>query len=268
MKKLILNLIAFTFITAAFTHCGNSSSSASNREENKENTQTYDELSIEIRKYEDKQSDCKSEDCTYVLLKVPQLKGGNPKAVDRINNFIDSRFHEALKSRLPEPMGNASIQDMAHGFIEGYELFILEFPDSERQWYLEIDGTKSELGEDYFTLYIDQKEYMGGAHPSKFVTLASFDLTSGTTINILDLYDKKQLERLAEERFRKIHKLKQDQDLNDAGFMFENGIFVLPENMALTNEGILFVYNSYEVAAYSEGETRFTIPYSELSPTA
>lgn len=268
MKKYIFNLAAIALLGAFLASCGNPSTTETNTQNTKENHTKNDDVSFEIKKYENRQSNCKNDDCTYVVLQIPKLNGGNQKVIDRINNMIDAQFHEAIKSRLPEPMGNASLQDMTEQFIEGYEMFILEFPDSERAWYLEIDGSKSELGKDYFTLYVNHNEYLGGAHPSRFVTLASFDLSSGNQIDILDRYDETQLLKLAEDRFRKIHSLSETKDLNDAGFMFENGRFVLPENMALTSEGVLFVYNSYEVAAYSEGETRFVIPYSELAPAA
>jgi hypothetical protein len=46
--------------------------------------------------------------------------------------------------------------------------------------------------------------------------------------------------------------------------MFEGGKFALPENMGLTRDGVLLFYNSYEVAAYAEGETKFVIPYGKL----
>ena len=111
---------------------------------------------------------------------------------------------------------------------------------------------------------VSHDEYLGGAHGAVFTQLQSFDLSTGNMINVTQKYDADKLLSLAETKFREIHKLDSEADLNDAGFMFEDGKFTLPENMGLTKEGVLMIYNSYEVASYAQGETRFTIPYSAL----
>lgn len=254
------------FFCSLLWSCGNPATQNTGDDATTDATLGYDEVTLEIKKYEEREADCHAnDDCTYVVLQVPQLDGGNPDAVNPINSFVDEHFRETLKSRLPEPLGNAPLQDLCAGFIEGYELFVLEFPDTQQKWFLEIDGSKSILTEEFFTFYGTHSEYLGGAHPSQFVTLASFDLSTGSPIVIEERFNSELLWQIAESRFRETHNLTQDEDLNDAGFMFENGKFILPENMALTAEGILMVYNPYEVVAYSEGETRFVISYDELN---
>ncbi len=222
-------------------------------------------VTMEIEKYADREKDCKGEDCTYVNLQMPVLVGSDEAALNQINSFINGQFHEALKSRLAEPQGNTPLDAMCASFIQSYELFLVEFPDSDQKWYLEIDGTESIVADDYFTLVVNQDEYLGGAHPAVFTQLRSFDLSTGNFIDIVDKYGKEKLLALAERRFRTINELDSRANLNDAGFMFEDGKFTLPENMGLTKEGVLVVYNSYEVASYAQGETRFTIPYSALA---
>jgi hypothetical protein len=41
--------------------------------------------------------------------------------------------------------------------------------------------------------------------------------------------------------------------------------FVLPENIGYNEEGLLLLYNTYEIASYAMGITEFTIPYSEIN---
>lgn len=267
MKNLILKISFVLALTTFLFSCGSTNKPDSGTEstDGSELIENAAPVLMEIKKYEDSEEGCKIEDCTYIKLQVPVLSGGNEAAIEKINSYIDGQFHEAVKSRLAEPLGNAPLETMCASFIEGYELFMMEFPDSEQKWYLEMEGLESLVAEDYFTLMLNQSEYLGGAHSAAFTQLNTFDISSGNMIDVVDRYGRGKLTKIAETYFREKNKLTSDQDLNDAGFMFENGKFVLPENIGLTPEGILMVYNSYEVASYAQGETRFVIPYSELT---
>lgn len=124
----------------------------------------YEAISIEAMRIDAKVATCKDGDeCTYVSVSAPMLTGGKPAIIDDINSYTELQVREALRSRQPEPRGNASLQALADGFIEGYKLFVMEFPDSKEQWYLEIEGEKSILTDEYFTLVLSQNEYVGGS---------------------------------------------------------------------------------------------------------
>jgi hypothetical protein len=41
--------------------------------------------------------------------------------------------------------------------------------------------------------------------------------------------------------------------------------FKLPENIGFNDEGVIFLYNTYELSSYAQGITEFTIPYNEIS---
>lgn len=267
MKNQIFKITFALALSTFLLSCGNTNKPDSDIENtnSSEVSENATPVLMEIKKYEDREEGCRTEDCTFIELQVPVLGGGNEAAIEKINAYINGQFHEAVKSRLAEPLGNAPLETMCASFIEGYELFMLEFPDSEQKWYLEMDGDKSLVEEDYFTLVLNQSEYLGGAHSAAFTQLNSFDISNGNMIDVVDRYGKGKLSKIAEGYFREMNKLTSDEDLNDAGFMFENGKFVLPENMGLTADGILMVYNTYEVASYDQGETRFVIPYSELT---
>ena len=267
MKNLFLKITFALALTTYLMSCGSTikPDSTSGNTEASELSENLTPVLMEIKKYSAREKDCKAEDCTYIELQMPVLSGGNDAAIDKINDFINGQYHEAVKSRLAEPLGNAPLETMCASFIEGYELFMLEFPDSEQKWFMEMDGRKSLVEADYFTMILNQSEYLGGAHSASFTQITSFNISNGNMIDIVDRYGRAKLTKIAEGYFRENNKLTSDQDLNDAGFMFEDGKFVLPENMGLTAEGILMVYNAYEVASFAQGETRFVIPYSELT---
>jgi len=41
--------------------------------------------------------------------------------------------------------------------------------------------------------------------------------------------------------------------------------FKLPENIGFNEEGVIFLYNTYEIASYAQGITEFTVPYNEIA---
>lgn len=261
------SFIALLFI-AVLASCNSGSAKQEGSLDNSSDTSSTANISpikMEIKKYGDREEGCKTDDCTYIELRMPVIDGGEATAMKKINTYIDDVFREAVKARLSEPMGNTTIEAMCSSFIEGYKMFMMEFPDSEQKWYLKIDGSKSIVGDDYFTAVVNNEEYLGGAHSAAFTQLNSFELSNGNMIDITEKYGAGKLLPLAESKFRELNKLDSKADLNDAGFMFKDGEFALPENMGLTKEGVLMVYNSYEVASYAQGETRFIIPYSALN---
>lgn len=268
MKLAIAQFLTVVLFSMALGSCTNGTPKEGDDSDKSADTLTSATVlpvKMEVKKYIDREEGCNSEDCTYIELQKPVVDGGEAGAMKKINTYIDDVYREAVKSRLAEPLGNASIETLSEAFIEGYNLFMMEFPDSDQKWYLEIDGTNSIIGPDFFTAVVSHDEYLGGAHGAVFTQLQSFDLSTGNMINVTQKYDADKLLSLAETKFREIHKLDSEADLNDAGFMFKNGKFALPENMGLTREGILMVYNSYEVASYAQGETRFTIPYTAIN---
>ena len=76
--------------------------------------------------------------------------------------------------------------------------------------------------------------------------------------------DKNALRVLAEKAFR----TERAEAFNE-GFDFdETFVFDLPINFGLTETGILFYYNAYEVGPYALGSTEFVIPFAELGNLA
>jgi hypothetical protein len=58
--------------------------------------------------------------------------------------------------------------------------------------------------------------------------------------------------------------LADDADLKQAGFSFPGGNFALPENFGFASDGLIFYYNSYDIAPYYFGPTEVRIPYQEV----
>jgi hypothetical protein len=76
-------------------------------------------------------------------------------------------------------------------------------------------------------------------------------------------YEEK-LTQLGEKAFRKERALTDTASLQKNYFEFPANKFTLNQNYGFTKEGIVFYYNSYEIAAYAAGPTEVIIPYEEI----
>ncbi len=223
------------------------------------------ELSYE--EYSATEEGCDGTECTEVHIVVPVLTGGDSTIADQISRKIEDQYRQLIKSRLPEPKSTGSWESLAASFIEGYELFKMEFPDDPTAWYLYLDGKESTiLGDSVLTTVVDDSEFMGGAHGNTATLIQSYSLKDGERIDLVSRYGDK-LKKVAERKFREQHSLSANEDLNEAGFIFPEEGFILPDNIGYTTEGLTLVYNPYEVAPYSTGAIVVNISLSELEST-
>lgn len=92
------------------------------------------------------------------------------------------------------------------------------------------------------TSYMDTS----GAHGNLNISFLNFNAKTGKLIANTDLFnDKKAFFKLAKTYYQN------NIDKKDAVFDSEN--FVLPANIGYTEDGIILLYNTYEIAAYSAG---------------
>ncbi|MBP6862703.1 MAG: DUF3298 domain-containing protein [Neisseriaceae bacterium] len=110
--------------------------------------------------------------------------------------------------------------------------------------------------------------YSGGAHGSAWVHFDNIDVKNQRVVTLPDLFsaaELKALTRIAEPFFRLDNDVKATETLTQAGYWFEKDQFKLPEQFALTEDGLLFVYGQYEVAPYSMGMPDFVLPYRAIA---
>jgi len=67
------------------------------------------------------------------------------------------------------------------------------------------------------------------------------------------------------EAFKPIAKKYFYENIEDKNLLFKPENFVLPVNFSYSLDGLLLLYNVYEIAPYSSGVIDFTIPFDELT---
>jgi hypothetical protein len=109
---------------------------------------------------------------------------------------------------------------------------------------------------------------MGGAHPFGTILYVNFDSSTGRPAKLIDFLktgSMPQLESIAEARFRRDHGLSSAQRLSEAGYNFAGDRFHLNDNYSFGESALVFVFNTYEIAAGAMGPTELTIPYAEIT---
>jgi hypothetical protein len=223
-------------------------------------------LRFQMRTREMTYADCVagSEGCTYVRLDYPTAVEAPPgTAVEAVSSAIDS-FLEAPLHQDDPPAG---VNALMARFLSDFAEFKAAEPRSAQSWFLERKAFVLRSASNLLSLSFSERSYLGGAHGLEVVHYLNLDPATGEKKALTDLLKEGALPeatRLAEIRFREVRGIAEGVSFADAGFTFENGVFVLGGNCALRDDGLACAYNAYDVAAYSMGATEIVVPTREI----
>lgn len=198
-----------------------------------------------------------TDDNSLVEIYVPKAIGN-----DMVSNKINTKINELLITSLAigdsEAAPSSSVEESVSRFNNEYKSFKADFPESPVVWEAQIDGEVTYQSDAIISLAITNYQNTGGAHGNVVINFLNFDALTGDSISNSDLFsDFSALESLAKDHFYKeISDKKEDY--------FEPDNFILPANMGLNDEGLILLYNTYEIAPYSSGITEIHIPFSEI----
>ena len=196
------------------------------------------------------------------------------KAVISYPVFKDQSLNDFLKNKImaTADVGRSyqSYQAYADGFIKEFEDFSLQQKEYQQTWFLDIATKVIHQQKAYLAMQTKFVSYVGGAHPNSVFSYLNYDPISGKEILLDSLIlpgSWNKLNTIAEKIFRKNEKLSATSSLKD-GYFFKDDIFALNQNFTITDEGLQFMYNPYEIKAYVYGTTTLVIPFSELKEIA
>lgn len=196
--------------------------------------------------------------CTYPLF------SGSP-ASDGVNNTLLLAVTGVDPSR---PHGPVSVQGTATTFIGEYDDFRKEDPEAT-PWYSETTGSVLLNRSGLLTVGITTDMYTGGAHGMNSTAYYVFDAETGERLQNGDLFlpgSEARLDALVERRYREAKGLAPNEPLNgEKGELFED-VIRHNDNFAVTDLGITFLYNPYEIAPYAVGPIEVDLKWAELQP--
>lgn len=194
-----------------------------------------------------------------VEINIPKANG-NELVINNINEEINKTVSEALHVGNPETITSKSVEESITSFNNEYESFKNDFPETELPWEAQIDGEVIFQSSSIITIALTSYVNTGGAHGLLNVSFLNFDSITGEKIPNRNLIKNTS----AFKKLAKTHLDKAIAEKDDAIFKMET--FELPTNMGYSENGLVLLYNTYEIAPYSTGIIEFTIPFEDVEP--
>lgn len=200
-----------------------------------------------------------SANCTYIMYTYPVFSCTTPLA-DTLNNFVKHTLGASNKTTLE--------QSQQH-FINDYIQFKKQNPSSQQVWYSNAKLKVVHQNQAIISMAYYMDDFTGGAHGMHATSFTNYWQKTAKLINIKELFNDenaKALNILAEFAFRKSKGLSPEADLDSAGFWFKDNVFDLNDNFKITEEGITWLFNPYEVAPYAAGIIEVFLPKNDFMP--
>ena len=228
-KKLLLLLGSFFFIFAC----------------NEESKTTFSEANIT------------TDTNKLVEVNIPNALGNNLVSIE-INSEIRKTVISALQIGEQETITSKTIEESIRLFNEEYRAFNVDFPDSTVPWEAQIDGEVMFQSPEIISIAITSYVNTGGAHGITNISFLNFNTITGKRIFNSNLFTN-------EAAFKAVAKPYFQDAIKGDDALFEPEKFELPANIGYNADGIILMYNTYEIAPYSTGIIDFTIPIEEVN---
>lgn len=199
----------------------------------------------------------KSKDTTKASVTYPVFPS------QKINEFIQLN---ALKSDNPDQPDYKSYKEVTDRFIKDFDDYQKQNKDDHKTWSKEITIRVLPQRKNYLGLKYTFVDYAGGAHFNSAFIYQNYNPQTNHQITLDSLIKPGSMPKLtaiAEGIFRKQEKLTPTQSLAE-GYFFENNKFRLNDNFTITDKGLKFLYNQYEIKSFAEGITELLIPYDAI----
>ena len=199
-----------------------------------------------------------SENNSPVEVNIPKAIGKGEMA-NSINSELEQLVVDALTIGKQSKIQVKSIEESIIAFNQDYEAFKADFPDSSQIWEAQIDGEVIFQSSEIISVSITSYANTGGAHGILNISFLNFDSSTGKLISNKNLFtDIDGFKTLAETYFKKA--------IKENDVLFNQDKFQLPTNIGYTEDGLVLLYNTYEIAPYSTGIIEFAIPFKDIEP--
>lgn len=207
-----------------------------------------------------------SENETYCRVRYPVFSDG--KHAETINRYLLGWIADStVFGSVAGDSAGITIEGLADSFFAEYDSFRKDFPVNW-PYQFELDGSVLLNRSGILTVELSYYAYTGGAHGNSHTEYFVFETMTGKRLGLNDVFVEdfeKPLNKLIDSRYRQMRGLSPADRLDgEKGMLFENFIH-FNENFALTDQGVSFFYNNYEITAYAFGPTKIDLSYSKLA---
>jgi len=183
---------------------------------------------------------------------------------------VSSKINQGIASNIAsqiaffdEETDSLTLDNAIAQFENRFIQFKNDFEADATPWEVNVNSEVVFQSPNVITVSIDSYTYTGGAHGNSVVTLLNLDPVTGDLYTQNELFKKSpDFIKLVEDYFKTETTSKSN---DNPGNYFFGEDFKLPENIGFNEKGVIFLYNTYELASYAQGITEFIIPYDALS---
>ncbi len=208
-----------------------------------------------------KNCDTADYDCSVIALQILRASGKKEVAAE-INRNLDEHVIKLISTQEDPEIYN--LEELSEKFLTDYQEAAKNFSE-EPPWEAYVDQQVYMRNDSIISVGINTEIFSGGAHGYKTVTFLNFNPSSGELLSKNDIF-KEGFTSFVEQGFRRQEGIAEDDNINSTGFWFKNETFNLPENIGFSEDELILVYNSYEIAPYAAGDIIMRIPLKEAQP--
>ena len=206
-------------------------------------------LQFETKKYSKKQKGCRYDVSYVVITKAPA--GLKPILNKKMKHYLNIENGQTLEQLSTE-------------FMKSYD----QYGKNRTGYWSSITRIYVSESNKFITFDYQHNEYSGGAHWHSEMDISLYDKKNGNKIELLDLFIDEavsELKSVATKAFRKAASIPEDKSIHEMGFsMNDNDGFRFSECFKISEEGIIFIYKSYEGAHNYNSAPGFEIKYSQI----
>lgn len=257
MKNLLALLILFTI---AACQSGRNKKEIEDQKTPATDTLTYTYDSLKVYSKNLPKNNQNQTDTAKATISYPVFQN------DTLNQFIKRKVFNYFA---PEERAT-SYQEIANSFIKGYDDFVKTNKDTQQFWFLTIKINVIKQSDNYLALKYIHSDYSGGAHGNTTISYLNYNPKTNKEITLDSLIQPGKMQTLvntAEHIFRKNEKLSPTESL-EGKYFFDKGKFSLAKSFYVSDKGLVFLYNPYEIKAYAEGYTELIIPFTTVKNIA
>ncbi|MDR0976838.1 MAG: DUF3298 and DUF4163 domain-containing protein [Prevotellaceae bacterium] len=178
------------------------------------------------------------------------------EAVDAYVKKYLSDYHRDMEPIYKEDQATQEKEDETSTFANWYDFY-------------RTVNTRPQYDNGHVLVYrVDYSEFTGGAHGNYMSTFLNMDLQQLTPIRLSDLFEGDYHAALTELLWSQLladNNLKTRQEAENMGYA-TTGNLEPTENFYLSDNGITFFYNTYEITPYVMGTVSITLSYEALQP--
>lgn len=204
-----------------------------------------------------------NEDVAKIEINMPMAHGNaqvSAKINATLNDFVCGALHLDASNEKQETI-KASIKAFNKSFSNFNTLISSELKSELPVWEAFVDGELIYNNETISCIAMNTSINTGAANTSMAFKFFNFDNKTGNLLTTEELVNNPS-------EFKILIKQYYDKEIN-ATFNdvdISNSTFKLPENLGFSDEGVIILYDNFDLGSFEKEIIEFTIPYDVVNP--